>query len=211
MVAGCGTPLAPCHEIRPLGPGPWPGHCLTGHALCVGEVGDRRLHSSATEPSSWTENPPLSPSPTDPPSKRYSRYLDSTQGDLALGETTRTRPLNLLNRSCFSRHIREHVSSLVPAHFSTFRHRLGVVRKLREETGEHWAMDLTTWDTRTYRTSDHSSSTHSSSHLSSGSGETHVGGNCGSCPHQLWDPVQVTARSPGPSRRVSQWLLWLYQ
>lgn len=60
--------------------------------------------------------------------------LDSTQGDLALGETARTRPLNLLHRSCFSRHIREHCSSLVPAHFFTLRHCLGVA-ELREETG----------------------------------------------------------------------------
>lgn len=171
------------------------------HALCFGEVGDRRLHSSATEPSSWTESLPLSPLPTDLPSKRYSRYLDSTQGDLVLGETTCTRPLNLLNRSCFSRHIREHVSSLVLAHFLTFRHCLGVAGKLREETEEHWAMDAASWDPGTYRTRDHSSFTRASTHLpfdcpSLQLRETHAGGNCGSGPHQLWDPMQVTALSP---------------
>ena len=61
--------------------------------------------------------------------------LDSTQGDLAPCETACTRPLNLLHRSCFSKHIREHTSSLVPAHLFTLRHRLGGT-KLREETEE---------------------------------------------------------------------------
>lgn len=136
--------------------------------------------------------------------------LDSTQGDLALGETACTRPLNLLHRSCFSRHIREHTSSLVLAHIFTLCHRLGVA-ELKKET---WIQPLGV--RKRWRTGDGSSlcpirlfirpSVHPASHWlrqnensqgrSSDSGMTDEGGTPGFASDLLWDLTHVTAPKP---------------
>lgn len=128
LVALCSSqPRSQAPQTRPGPTAAAPEGC----PLLWGEETDGQ-ESSTTEPGSWTGSLPQVPYL---PSKRYSSNSDSAQEDLALGETTRTRPLSLLYRSCLFRHIRGQASSLIPAHFSTFRHRL-VIGLLREETGE---------------------------------------------------------------------------